>query len=514
MCEQINYNNFKTKLSEKGFKAFDLDYDISSLDKEKQEMLKKVLHPKMTKYIPHLPYAKQQAFLLLDCREAFYGGSAGGGKSDALLMAALQYVDVPGYSAIIFRKTYADLNKPGALIDRAMNWLKPFLATKEVRWVDKNKQFIFPSGATLQFGYMETPKDRFKYDGGEYQFIGFDELMHFHEICYTYMFSRLRRVKGHEVPLRMRGASNPPDSMEGMWVKTRFIDEGPVNGRIFIPAGMDDNPFLDRESYESALKELDPVSYKRLRDGEWDIQPKGTFFNRGYFEIIDTPPRSRSVVRFWDMAATDPDDPKVKKGNNDPDYTVGFRMSRCGELYFIEDIIRFRKDPHFNIEMQFRTAKADGSSVTIREEEEGGSSGKTLIAQKKRNLFLGYNYQGVKNGNNKIDKAKAFSAACSQGRVKIIRGCRNIEDFLNEAECFPSGGHDDIVDAAAGAFNHLSLNAFTGAMPVEVLAPTNSYWQLDMPKEVDYTEQNNGAFCIDDLISTLSGEASPTEYFQ
>ena len=51
--------------------------------------------------------------------EALFGGAAGGGKSSALLMSALQYVDVPGYSAILFRKTFADLSLPGALMDRA-----------------------------------------------------------------------------------------------------------------------------------------------------------------------------------------------------------------------------------------------------------------------------------------------------------------------------------------------------------------------------------------------------------
>ena len=56
--------------------------------------LQKLLTPKTTKYIPHVPTPKQSAFLLLNCKEAFYGGAAGGGKSDALLMCGLQYVDV------------------------------------------------------------------------------------------------------------------------------------------------------------------------------------------------------------------------------------------------------------------------------------------------------------------------------------------------------------------------------------------------------------------------------------
>ena len=71
--------------------------------------------------------------------EAFYGGAAGGGKSIALLMAALQYVDVPGYAAIIFRRSYADLSLPGALMDRAHEWL----GSTDAVWHEQIKTWVF-----------------------------------------------------------------------------------------------------------------------------------------------------------------------------------------------------------------------------------------------------------------------------------------------------------------------------------------------------------------------------------
>jgi len=77
----------------------------------------------VTSWIPHTPTPKQQQFLDCGAREAFYGGAAGGGKSDALLMAALAYVDHPGYAAIIFRRSFSDLSLPGALMDRSHDWL-------------------------------------------------------------------------------------------------------------------------------------------------------------------------------------------------------------------------------------------------------------------------------------------------------------------------------------------------------------------------------------------------------
>lgn len=193
-----------------------IDYNkIKNLGGTDTKLLLKKLQPRVNKYMAHYPMPKQAVFMNLNCKEAFYGGAAGGGKSDCLLMDALQYVDVKGYSAIIFRKTFADLVKPGALIDRSKEWLLKF---PEVRWNEKEKKFEWFEMvgkrreviSTLQFGYLETENDKYNYQGGEYQFAGFDELTHFSESNYKYIFSRLRKPRGMDVPLKIRGASNPP----------------------------------------------------------------------------------------------------------------------------------------------------------------------------------------------------------------------------------------------------------------------------------------------------------------
>lgn len=403
-------------------------------------------------------------------------------NSDCLLMGGLQYVDVKGYAGIIFRKTYADLVKPGALIDRAKEWLFRF---PDVRWDEKNKKFDFMKKygphneiwSILQFGYMETENDRFNYQGGEYQYIGFDELTHILPKCYQYMFSRLRRLKGVQIPLRVRSASNPPEDDMGLWVKTRFIDEGPSKGRIFVPASMNDNPYLDVAQYRESLSELDPVSRARLEEGNWDIVRKGNMFKREWFEIVDEAPAFRRRIRFWDMAASDPTKAR-KKRSNDPDYTVGFLMSEANGIFYIEDILRVRKRPADTERIQNATKITDGYGTIIREEQEPGSSGLSTIDFKARTIFKGYTYAGVKSTGSKVQRAMGFSAAAERGQVKVLRGCRNIEHFFNEAEQFPGGMHDDTVDAGSGAFAELRLLP-REVTPIAITSDSGSYWISD-----------------------------------
>lgn len=188
-------------------------------------------------------------------------------------MDALQYVDCPGYAALLLRRTFADLAKPGALMERAHGWLKG----TEARWVAQEKKWVFPSGATMSFGYLEKADDHYQYQGSEYQYIAFDELTQFPERQYRYLFSRLRRLAGSDIPIRMRAGSNPGGRGHA-WVFDRFIKDGNTASRVFVPSTLDDNPYLDREEYERSLDELDPVERERLRHGNWYVQREGLVF--------------------------------------------------------------------------------------------------------------------------------------------------------------------------------------------------------------------------------------------
>lgn len=156
-------------------------------------------------YCPQAPTKAQAQFLLDLGQEALYGGAAGGGKSSALLMAALQFIEVPGYNAIIFRRTFQDLNLPGALMDRARSWLHGSGA----KWNDENHAWTMPEGGSLTFGYLEHENDKLRYQGAEFQYVGMDELTQLSETQYRYLFSRLRRGTKpplSKVPVRMRAA--------------------------------------------------------------------------------------------------------------------------------------------------------------------------------------------------------------------------------------------------------------------------------------------------------------------
>lgn len=449
--------------------------------------LSKSLTPRTNKYIPiGWDNTRQIVFLLLnDKLEVLYGGAAGGGKSEALLAAAAQFVDVPGYSALILRRSYRDLALPGALMDRSKKWWKD----TDAHWDGTNYKWTFPSGATIQFGYMEHDGDELRYQSSEYQFIGFDELTQFPITQYTYMFSRLRRLRGVDIPIRMRAATNP-GGVGHVWVKDRWELQGYIGekpkvstqnpNRVFVPAKLEDNPYLDQETYEQSFEELSEVTKAQLRHGDWEVQNFGGRLDPAKFTIIspnEVPDRRywTGKVRHWDLAAQEP-----SSENPDPDWTAGCKLIRATKLpdrihdrliqeikrnnqieypkppyWYVLDVVRDRKMGDGVEDLVRATAHRDGQSWPISMEQERGSSGKLLIQSYQRHILPEFNVYRFWAKGSKEERAAVVAGRAGEGRYFIVDG-HYVTAFLDELGLFGIDGvHDDQVDALSGA--HLQI---------------------------------------------------------
>lgn len=231
--------------------------------------------------VPVQLHTKQRQFVALPHLEAMYGGAAGGGKSEALLADALQYVHLPQYSALVLRRTYPELSKPGSIMHRALAWLG------REYWNDRDKRFTFPRGAILQFGYCNGEGDLAQYKSAQFHRVYIDEVTEWPEGWFVYLFSRIRRTLGDTIPLAMRSGTNP-NGIGAEWVRRRYgIPEGAIvaepienraEDRIFLPARADDNPFLDLAAYEKSLAKLSPSTYRQLRYGQWVRDGEGLVY--------------------------------------------------------------------------------------------------------------------------------------------------------------------------------------------------------------------------------------------
>jgi predicted phage terminase large subunit-like protein len=407
-------------------------------------------------WIPNDPHPQQSEFLTLltesgdTVREAFYGGAAGGGKSEALLMAAAQYVDVPGYSALLLRRTFPDLAQPGAIMDRSHEWWD----RSRAKWSEEQKSWRFPSGAIVKFGHLEHPSALRNYMGAEYHFIGFDELTQFPSNMYTFLFSRLRRRKTQTIPLRMRSASNP-GGIGHDWVKQRFLIEGNEKGRIFVPARVDDNPSIDKQSYVEALNELDPVLRAQYLEGNWQAAQQGASFRRDWFDLLEQRPRDfQRIVRFWDFAATAP------VPGQKADWTAGVLMGRTERgKYVVLDVVRVQGTPKEIEQIVKTTSRIDDLAydgrVEIVLEQEPGGSGKAMIEHYVTRVLPQYYVRGIRSTGSKVVRAAPLSGQAQAHNVSIVVG-PYLSAFFDELESFPFGSHDDQVDAVSGAYRELS----------------------------------------------------------
>lgn len=235
----------------------------------------------------------QEDFLAASETDVLFGGAAGGGKSYAMIVDPLRYAHRSAHRALILRRSMPELRE---IIDKSRE-LYP-KAFHGARYREVEKMWTFPSGAKVEFGFLERDADVYRYQGQAYSWIGFDEITHLPtEFAWNYLASRLRTTDSEIVPY-MRCTANPGGA-GAHWVKKRYIDPNvphePFMGadgltRKFIPASLQDNPYLAKDGrYEQMLKALPPTQRKQLLDGDWDVAEGAAFTEFDRFLHVVTP---------------------------------------------------------------------------------------------------------------------------------------------------------------------------------------------------------------------------------
>ena len=243
----------------------------------------------------------QTEFLAAAETDVLYGGAAGGGKSYAMLVDPLRYAHKAAHRALIIRRSMPELRE---LIDKSRElYPKAFPGCK---YREVEKLWNFPSGAKIEFGFLERDADVYRYQGQAYSWIGFDEITHLPtEFSWNYLASRLRTTDSEITPY-MRCTANP-GGVGAHWVKNRYIQPSEPDKsfvgkdgltRKFIPARLEDNPFLATDGrYEQMLKALPPTQRKQLLEGNWDVN-EGAAFTEFSIEEHVIPPFEIPI--HWD----------------------------------------------------------------------------------------------------------------------------------------------------------------------------------------------------------------------
>jgi len=230
----------------------------------------------------------QTQFLAASEREVFYGGARGGGKSYAMLVDPLRYCTKANHRALLVRRTMPELRD---LIQKSqLLYAKAYPGAK---WREQEKEWRFPSGAKIEFGYAENMTDALRYQGQSYTWIGIDELPQYPSPdIYNFLRSSLRSVD-KDIPVYLRATGNP-GNVGSQWVREMFVDPAEPNRafnvgidtpngkkyitRRFIPAKLQDNPYLmQTDDYYIMLASLPEAQRKQFLDGDWDAYEDSAF---------------------------------------------------------------------------------------------------------------------------------------------------------------------------------------------------------------------------------------------
>lgn len=265
------------------------------------------------KYCPQFPTPTQLDAIDYRGRELLIGGEAGSAKSSALGMIPLQYLDIPGFKALILRVNKRDFFKESGLATRVEGWLA---ARGNGGGLYDN--FIYGEhgkrGGSIEFGHVATVADMDRYLSTEYHIIEFEELTEFNlpddpemRNPLTWLNRSLRASDENNIPLRIVSATNP-GSRSHNYVKNRYLTDEIIDRirdtrtrelfhisreehkeRAYLHAYAEDNPYINIVSYHAGLDLLDTVSRARQKFGDWSIRDNSVIMPGWfrYHKIVD-----------------------------------------------------------------------------------------------------------------------------------------------------------------------------------------------------------------------------------
>lgn len=490
----------------------------SIANKDKKIEFKKIPSEDGFKYCFTVPSG-----MLLVRREDKIFISGNSGKSHALLMEPLKHIKDPNYNAVFFRRTTAQLE--GSLWPEAKKMYGNF---KGIKFHEKKKTVVWPSGAKFKFDYMELDKHAdYNHQGLQYSGIFWDEFTHYSMYQFQYLRTRMRSASkcssymkcsmnpdrdhfvfdwvepflleedildedGNYINEKRKGCPNKSldgkirffvmvgDKVVSSWDKEGITKDYPhlekmIGTYTFISGTIDDNPILDElePAYRNRLENQTEIQKQRLRYGNWLARPEGSgYFERGWCEIVTQPPLEAVRLRSWDTASTLPSDL-----NPNPDWTAGVKMSKGKDgYYYIEHVKRFRDRPAgVNAEM-LKTASLDGKDISVTVPQDPAAAGKAQALEHVK-MFSenGFTCHTMPTGNDKVTRFSPFSALAEQGLVKVVEGSWN-EEYFSELEAFIGDGKlkDDQVDATADAFIKLAQTRYIPSFTPKIVTNDNT----------------------------------------
>lgn len=461
------------------------------------------------------------ANLMDDLPLAFYGGCAGGGKSWAILFDALKYVDCPFFYAVFFRKTVKQLER--TLWKEAKKMYMQFLRHQsgpnrgkfigKANIKEQAKIIVFPSGATLEFSYLDSDSTTEEnWQGAELTAAYFDETTHFSEFSFNYIRTRMRSDSKYKSFIRCSLNPHPHhfvrkylnlfiDQKSGFAIKEyagklayfifdhgeiktsfskeKLLEEYPEKkprSYTMVPSSLQDNKKMleHNADYADDLEANDPANAAMLLYGNWNYQPGANgVFDRETVQIIDKAPLGCRYLRAYDKASSKP----AKEGGDskqlDPDYTASIKFAKDSEglIYVMGNYkrdgegkqrSRYREKPGPRDKFIEQQAYHDGDEVVIILPKDPGAAGVVEIVESAKKLqALGFTVKQDPSHSNKSKRIRfePFAAACYIGNIYWVKNTFDPEvwDYMMlELENFDgdknNGYHDDIVDSFSSCY--------------------------------------------------------------